>query len=84
MNCPTCGRTQLSEWPHKHGAMTPDRPRCEATVHRYRDGTGDHDASEADFRDEPCGRLAKAVVQVGSRDVPACYVHERKLRRGLL
>lgn len=65
---------------------TPTRPepryhlRCEATVRRW-DGVN---PEEPEHRDEPCGRTAKTVVQVGSRDVPTCYVHERKLRRGQL
>jgi hypothetical protein len=58
------------------------RPRCEATVRRYQDGTGDHDRSDAEYRAEPCGRLAKTTVRVGNRDVATCHVHDRMLLRG--
>jgi hypothetical protein len=60
---------------------TPDpRARCEALVHRYQGG-GEHDAREAEYADEPCGRLAKKTVRVGNRDVPACFVHYKGLAK---
>ena len=62
--------------------MSDDRTRCEAIVRRYVYGTGAYDASEAEFAPEPCGRLAKTTVRVGNRDVPACNVHAKVLRRG--
>lgn len=52
------------------------RPRCEVTVQRYTDSL-----EEADIVTEPCGRLAKSVVRVGSRDIPACWVHVKQLLR---
>lgn len=62
--------------------MSDTRARCEAVVRRYVTGSGDHDASEAEYAPEACGRLAKSTVRVGSRDVPACNVHAKVLRRG--
>lgn len=62
--------------------MTPDvRPRCEAMVER---AVSWGPEEPVEYQREPCGRLAKVTVRVGNRDVPACWVHERKLRRGLL
>ena len=54
--------------------------RCEALVRRADSGWS---TEEVVYRDEPCGRLAKTVVVVGNRDVPACHVHAKVLRRGL-
>ena len=56
--------------------------RCEAIVRRYVYGSGDQDAREAEYAPEPCGRVAKVIVRVGNRDIPACNVHAKVLRRG--
>ena len=61
--------------------VSDQRPRCEATVRRWVEGTGRDDPGEAEYAPEPCGRLAKTTVRVGSRDVPACNVHDKVLRR---
>ena len=59
--------------------MTDSRPRCAATVRRADSGWS---PEEVEYHDEPCGRLAKTVIRVGRTDVPACWVHARKLGRG--
>lgn len=56
--------------------------RCEAIVRRYVYGTGMEDMRDAEYAPEPCGRLAKVIVRVGTRDIPACNVHAKVLRRG--
>ena len=61
--------------------MADDRPRCVATVQRA--DYGCH-PEEPTYSPEPCGRLAKDSVRVGSRDVPVCGVHVKALRRGLV
>ena len=57
--------------------MADVRPRCECLVKRA------FGFEEVDLRSEPCGRLAKTVIRVGKRDVPACWVHAKVLARGI-
>lgn len=60
--------------------MVSERARCECLVRRLDYGWSTEDPAE---RREPCGRLAKTLVRVGQRDIPACWVHAKVLSRKL-